>query len=123
MTTETRKLAAEYDMVGKLIAAIREGKAELYIKTRDQWGSDVIESDYLIEEIFPEPTTYLHHIKGDLLMYEADLRCQIIDSLVKESDDAMGLDEIPSDPPELRIFPKDDYRRSYTNEETEDDRR
>ena len=123
MTYETRKLAAEYDMVGKIIAAIREGKAKLCIKIPDRWGSDVIENEYVIDEIFPEPTTYLHHIKGDLLMYEADLRTQLIDALIADGDHAMGLDEMPSDPPELRIFPKDDYRRSYTSEETEDDRR
>lgn len=122
MTTEIRKLYASYDLVGMLIDAIKEGKAELVVKTEQKWGSDTIESDYKLDEIFDCPD-YLHRIKGDLLMYEADLRCQIIDSLVKESDDAMGIDEMPSDPPELRIFPKDDYRRSYTNEETEDDRR
>lgn len=122
MTTELRKLWSAYEMVNTLINAIRDERAELVVKTEQKWGSDTIESEYELNEIFDCPD-YLHRIKGDLLMYHADLRTQLIDALIADGDHAMGLDEIPSDPPELRIFPKDDYRRSYTNEETEDDRR
>lgn len=122
MTTELRKLWSAYEMVNTLINAIRDERAELVVKTEQKWGSDTIENEYKLDEIFDCPD-YLHRIKGDLLMYHADLRTQLIDELIKDGDHAMGLDEIPSDPPELRIFPKDDYRRSYTNEETEDDGR
>ena len=118
MTSELHKLWAAYTEVGILISRIREDKAELVVKV----PSDLIMSEYKLDEIFDCPD-YLHRIKGDLLMYHADLRTQLIDALIADGDHAMGLDEMPSDPPELRIFPKDDYRRSYTNEETEDDRR
>ena len=121
MTTEIRKLYASYDMVGKLIDAIKEGKAELIVRTKDAWGSEIIESEYKLDEIFDCPD-YLHRIKGDLLMYHADLRTQLIDALVADGEHAMGLDDLPSDPPELRIFPKDDYRRSYSNNQEDDGR-
>ena len=121
MTQETEKLISSYRMVGQIISAIKDDKAELVIYTRLMWGSDLIEHTYKLDEIFDCPN-YLHRIKGDLLMYEADLRDQLMDALVKEREDAMGLDEMPSDPPELRIFPKDDYRRSYTNNQEDDGR-
>ena len=121
MTTELRKLWSAYEMVGFLIAAIRDERAELVVKTEQTWGSDTIENEYKLNEVFDSPD-YLHRIKGDLLMYHADLRTQLIDALVADGEHAMGLDDLPSDPPELRIFPKDDYRRSYSNNQEDDGR-
>lgn len=120
MTTELRKLWSTYEMVGSLIAAIRDERAELVVKTEQKWGSDTIESEYKLDEVFDCPD-YLHRIKGDLLMYHADLRVQLIDELIKDGDRAMGIDDMPSDPPELVIIPKNDYRRGP--EVTEDDGR
>ena len=122
MSNETRRLWASYAMVERTLDAIKADSAELFIRTEEISGMDVVGSEYKLDEIFDCPD-YLHRIKGDLLMYHADLRTQLIDALVADGDHAMGLDEMPSDPPELRIFPKDDYRWSYTNEEAEDDGR
>lgn len=120
MTQETEKLISSYRMVGQIISAIKDDKAELVIYTRQMWGSDLIEHTYKLDEIFDAPN-YLHRIKGDLLMYHADLRVQLIDELIKDGDRAMGIDDMPSDPPELVIIPKNDYRRGP--EVTEDDGR
>ena len=112
MTQETEKLISSYRMVGQIISAIKDDRADLVINTRQMWGSDLIEHTYKLDEIFDAPN-YLHRIKGDLLMYEADLRDQLMDALVKEREEAMGLDDDP-DPdwmPELQIIPKNDYRR------------
>ena len=122
MSEELRTLWRAYAQVGWLIEAIRSDRAELWLRTYEADGMDRIEKNYKLNEVFDSPD-YLHRIKGDLLMYHADLRTQLIDALVADGDHAMGLDDLPSDPPELRIFPKDDYRRSYTNEATDDDGR
>lgn len=120
MTEEVGKLYASYELVGMLIDAIKEGKAELIVRIEQPWGLSMEAANYKLDEIFDCPD-YLHRIKGDLLMYHADLRTQLIDALVADGDYAMGLDDLPSDPPELVIVPKNDYRRGP--EVTEDDGR
>lgn len=115
MTQETEKLISSYRMIGQIISAIKDDRAELVINTRQMWGSDLIEHNYKLDEIFDCPD-YLHRIKGDLLMYEADLRDRLMDALVKEREDAMGLDDDPDWMPELQIIPKNDYRRGPETE-------
>lgn len=121
MSEELRTLWRAYAQVGWLIEAIRSDRAELWLRTYEVDDMDRLEKNYKLNEVFDSPD-YLHRIKGDLLMYHADLRTQLIDALIADGDHAMGLDEMPSDPPELRIFPKDDYRRSYTNDQEDDGR-